>query len=375
MKYLRKLIGIQKKQIEAIESSIMFRNNLLRKLEIDHSEILSEISYLSLDQIALISKYRNSKLTLDILGKSKSDSFQENIEIFSFIGPFFYLNNEKYHFKKVDLAREKALENIHEIKEFMKIEPEYLFESICAFNTIISASYFIEGIDLEIAELEVRLQNCLKNLNSYDKWIVEDSLLTFLSKNWIYLNLKDRDGNLINYKHLPMINLTESLQEKNMFNMSADESLRNVLDRLDLKDDVKQSLKSALKKIEELVWQDGVSVFDIFSEKSTVLNLSDSNIMVLPGEDEISCRDVLIGISSSKGKRDSSPKEVMSLIRETMVHCSQIKVCVFISDVKGMGSVLEDNLRLFNAYTKSGNLIAFLPIIVVGRKITLINWR
>jgi hypothetical protein len=189
------------------------------------------------------------------------------------------------------------------------------------------------------------------------------------------LTLKNENNQLINYKHQPLIDLIETLQENKVRDLHTDHNLNIAIENAELDSELKRSLNNVLNKIEDLVSQDGVSVFDIFSENSPFLGRYDGNIMVIPGNHNVDCKDILIGISGAKSRGKSSSKEVMKSIIETLVHCPNVKVCIFISDMKGMASVLEDNLGLFDAFMKKGNLRYFFPIVVVARRVTLINWQ
>ena len=66
----------------------------------------------------------------------------------------------------------------------------------------------------------------------------------------------------------------------------------------------------------------------------------------------------------------------MGLMQEILVSCSPtVEVAVFISDASGMGRVLEENLGLIRAHIRKGHgLKAFIPVMIIGNSITIINW-
>jgi hypothetical protein len=377
MKYLRNLIETQRGQIRSIESSIVFRLGIMESNEVHKEQLFDELKYLCLEQITLISNYVNANKTLWLFSAGSNAReeiyLNENILLFKYAGNI--IRYEDDDFSKENLARIKINEEIKKLTESISANPEVIFDCICDLLDYISASYFIDGISNTIGQLTHHLNETIKKLSSFDKKILEDSILNYLSRNWIYLTLKDENNQLINHQHQPLIDLIETLQENNVRDLQIDHNLSMAIETAELNSELKQSLNNVLRKIEDLVGQDGVSVFDIFSENSPFLGRYDGNIMVIPGDHQIDCKDILIGISGTKSRGRSSPKEVMTSIRETLVHCPNVKVCVFISDMKGMGSVLEDNLGLFDAYMKKGNLRYFFPIVVVRRRLTLVNWK
>lgn len=274
-----------------------------------------------------------------------------------------------------NLAREEFLSQAASLRvqEFAGFDD--LFSIACDLRRLAAAAAVIANVSRDVLPaIGDRLQRATASLSAEDQLYFRDSVRNLLSDYWLYPGIhgvaKDDGGS--RYSDLFALAAT-TLQGDGMQGIGG---LERALDEMDLDGRIRSAISEALGRIEEMTRQDGSSVFDSSSGDGPYVTGGSPDIMVIPGTGGGSCRPILLAIAGSRGRGARSPKKVIQRMQEVLVECApKVQIAVFLSDAAGMGAVLEDNLGLVEAHIRRGHLKGFLPVVVVGHRLTVINWR
>ena len=267
------------------------------------------------------------------------------------------------------------------------IDVENLFFSICEFKDLITASHLCASRgdkDLYYQQID-RLTNSyavlIQDLPTVDRTVLRDSVRNLLSSEFLYAGAyrQDESNPYEFFFHTALLTKQSQQMNKKLFPSSDDPfNINGILNGTGVSLNLAQTLKRILEELNSMVKQDGVNVFDVFGHgRNIITGPHGSDVMLVPSDDSISCKPILIGIAATKVRRpNGSPKEVMARIQEILVSCSPtVEVAIFISDAAGMGRVLEENLGLIRAHIRKGHgLKVFIPVMIVGNSMTVINW-
>ena len=292
--------------------------------------------------------------------------------------------NEK---NRIKLTQLYLTHRFSELQSERFIDVEELFFSICEFKDLTTASRqcaLWSDKDLfhhQIGSLTRSYSSLIQDLPKEKRTVLRDSVRNLLSSEFLYAGAyREEESNPYEFFfHTALLTKQSQLMNEKIFPNSNDPlNIKGILNGTGVSSDLAQTIKRILQELNSMVTQDGVNVFDVFGHgRDNITGPHGSDVMVVPGDGSSSCKPILIGIAPKKIRRpNGSPKEVMARIQEILVSCAPIvEVAIFISDAAGMGQVLEENLGLIRAHIRKGyGLKAFIPVMIVGNSLTLINW-
>jgi hypothetical protein len=264
---------------------------------------------------------------------------------------------------------------------------ENLFFSICEFKDLITASHLCDSWGdkylyyQQIDSLTSTYSLLIQDLPKVDRTVLRDSVRNLLSSEFLYpaTYREDATNPYEFFFHTALLTKQSQEMNKKIFPNSDDPlNINGILNDTGVSLNLTQTIKRILEELNNMVKQDGVNIFDVFGQgRDSITGPHGSEVMVVPSDESSSCKRILIGIAATKIRRpNGSPKEVMERMQEILVSCSPtVEVAIFISDAVGMGRVLEGNLGLIRAHIRKGHgLKAFIPVMIIGNSITIINW-
>jgi hypothetical protein len=347
------------------------------ELNQEHTENVGYLSY------RLVTRLGNCHDGIRSLQWTVSDSI--NYSLLEKISKISVTLNEK---NRIKLTQLYLMYRFSELQSERFIDIEDLFFSICEFKDLIAASllcatwgdkdYYNQKID----NLAHKYSALIQELPKTNRIVLRDSVRNLLSSEFLYPGMYQKeDSNPYDFffNTALLTKQSQQMNEKIFPNSNVPLNIKETLYGADVSSDLAGIIQRILDELNSMVKQDGLSIFDVLGHgRDHVVGPYESNVMVVPGNGSSSCKPILIGIAASKSRRpNGSPKKVIGRIQEILVSCDHtVQVAIFISDAAGMGQVLvEENLAVIRAHIRKGHgLKAFIPVMVVGHSLTLINW-
>jgi len=270
------------------------------------------------------------------------------------------------------LLMQRCSDEIREILETMfQVEAEFhqIFEAICAYRNLAAAGYAVDNLGLEgkIRQIGDRLLNLCAEMPLADRTDLRDSTRRLLSENWIY---PKRDSNRLGL-YSPIFKIGGIPQVGEDMRVAG---LNEALKRFELGTELSGVVAEVLEGLASVLAEDGVGLGGLHPDHLGRRLGFPGIVGIIPGDGHGPCPVVLIAWGAGKGRY--SPQKVWPKLQEAMILCGrQIEVAIFITNLDGGGKILSESLGIAAAHIKKGQIDAFLPVVVAGRKMTVLDWE
>jgi hypothetical protein len=249
------------------------------------------------------------------------------------------------------------------------------FSAACDFRQLLTVTRALprrEGVDL--VNLADKIIEDVEDMAGPDQADFRDSVRALISESWLYRGIHDLNDINAGVGYSGLFRMASVATRGG--NMRGTAGLDHALEELELDPRVREAISRLFERVKDIAEQDGPGILDVGTWRGQYVTGGDPDVMVIPGDGTGACKKVLLAVADSHARGDRSPKNVIKRLQEVLVQCAPgVQVAIFISDAPGMGAVLEDNLGLIEAHIRRGNLKGFLPVIVVGGRLTVIGWR
>lgn len=326
-----------------------------------------EAQYLAFQLAVRVGQIRDARVVLDAL--SGQDSSGVGVSASARIG------ERQITAEIANLARAEYLSQATSlrIQDFTGFDDFFLLA--CDLRRLGAVAGVVSNVSSDVLQsIGNQLRKAAASMSHGDTLDFRDSVRNLLSNYFLYPGIKGIAGGGGRSRYTDLFSLIATNQQGN--DMQTIEGLERALDEMGLDAQLRDVVSKILGRIQEMTNQGGSSLLDSVSGDGSYITGGSPDVMAIPGTGSAKCRPILLALAGGRARGSRSPKRVIQRMQEVLVECSpQTQIAIFLSDAAGLGSVLEDNLSLVEAHIRRGNLRGFLPVLVVGKRITVVNWR
>ena len=304
------------------------------------------------------------------LAAGKVAEGRETLEMFGGSGAVPQTERQRISSHVLEKCREEV-ESLLTMIVFAEQEYHGLFECCCDYRAVVAATRFHDDAELAQRRRSVgsRLAERCNEMSPADRTDLRDSVRILLSENWIYPNHDPGPGGdpyapLFAVAGIPGIG-------EDMFVAGLDDAIQ----RARLSPDLSGLIREALNGLAEIVLEDGANLGGVRPEAWRGRLRLSSAVSIIPGDGSGPCPRVLIAWGAGKGRY--SPKNVWPELQQALIRCGrQTDVAIFVTTLETTGGrILEESLGVARAHIHKGDLKAYFPVVLVGRKMTVLDWE
>jgi len=277
--------------------------------------------------------------------------------------------------KRKELAIEFAKFEFHKLHELIIHDSEDAFLFACELRHLFAVARALLSPELfaEANRISSVFINQLERLDQINRYRASRGIANLLSE----------------YKIYPSVKLTENLSLADTHwalfeaaNLNKGESMRinglsEALEKSNVSSEVKRIIQTVLSSIQEIASESGRAALSVIGdERGMPWPKGLGDITIIPGDGASNCSSVLLAIAdSSKRSGRSSPKSVMTKVQQAMIRCrGKLKVVIFLADPAAIGSEVEEHLPILEDIIHVGDIDIFIPVTIVGRRMTVLEW-
>ena len=281
----------------------------------------------------------------------------------------------KVKLRRKELAIEFAKYEFNKLREFKVRNSEDAFVFACELRHLFAVSRALLSPELfvEANRISSNFINQLERLDQINRYRASRGIANLLSE----------------YKIYPSVKLTENLSLADTHwalfeaaNLNKGESMRinglsEALEKSNVSSEVKRIIQTVLSSIQEITSESGRGALSVIGdERGMPWPKGMGDISIIPGDGASSCSSVLLAIAdSSKRSGRSTPKAVMTKVQQAMIRCrGTLKAVIFIADPAAIGGEVEEHLPILEDSIHVGDIDIFIPVTIVGRRMTVLDW-
>lgn len=285
------------------------------------------------------------------------------------------LGGDALKLRRKELAIDFAKYEFNKLHELKIRNSEEAFLFACEYRHMLAVSRALNSQDLlyEVDAIGSEFLKKLENLDQISRYRAGKGVKNLLSEYKIYPSVRLTANLSLADTHWALYEAANLNRRENM----RINGLSEALEKSSVSYEVKRIVQALLSSIQEITSESGREALSVIGDDRAIpwpKGLGDINI--IPGDGASSCSSVLLAIAdSSKRSGRSSPKAVMTQVQQAMIRCrGKLKAVIFLADPAAIGGEVEEHLPIIEDSIQVGDIEIFIPVTIVGRRMTVIDW-
>ncbi len=277
--------------------------------------------------------------------------------------------------RRKELAIEFAKSEFNKLHELKVHSSEDAFVFACELRQLLAVSRALLSPELflDANKISSKFINKLERLDQINRYRASRGISNLLSEYRIYPSVKLTENLSLADTHWALFEAANLNKEESM----RINGLPEALEKSNLSSEVKRIIQTVLSSIQEIASESGRGALSVIGdERGMPWPKGLGDITIIPGDGSSSCSSVLLAIAdSSKRSGRSSPKSVMTKVQQAIIKCrGTLKAVIFLADPAAIGGEVEEHLPILEDCIHAGDIVIFIPVTIVGRRLSVLEW-